>query len=239
MKFDNVVLSAKKHINGEEKSAGAFLRGVRIYIYPLLTEGAQLNKRRTLLAGLCSVPWTPSLLAAAPRPEGTSPASWQAKNYFPNFVVNTHDGRKLRFYDDLIKGRVVVINMMYANCTDTCPPSTANLLEVQRRLGDRVGKDVFMYSITVQPEFDNVFALRQYAEKYEIRPGWTFLTGKPDEIKVIRTRLGFFDPNPALDSNIQQHTGMIRIGNEKLQRWFMMPTLASSRQIAFSILNTV
>ena len=157
--------------------------------------------------------------------------------YFPNTIVQTHDGRKLRFYDDIVRGKVVVFNMMYSVCTGICPGNTANLLQVQQALGDRLGKDIFMVSMTLQPEFDTPKALQDYVKSYGIKPGWTFLTGQPKEMDVIRRKLGFFNDDPKIDADLANHTGMVRIGNEKLDRWFMMPALSAPKQIARSILQ--
>ena len=35
---------------------------------------------------------------------------------FPNLVLKTHEGKTVRFYDDLLKGKIVMINFMYAEC---------------------------------------------------------------------------------------------------------------------------
>jgi protein SCO1/2 len=158
-------------------------------------------------------------------------------NYFPNTLVHTHDGRTLRFYDDVIKGRVVAINMMYTACTGICPGNTANLKRVQAELSSRLGRDVFMYSLTLRPDVDTPEALREYVERYEIPKGWAFLTGKPAEMDVIRRKLGFFNDDPAIDADLNNHTGMVRIGNEALDRWAMSPALGSPKQIARAILH--
>jgi protein SCO1 len=158
-------------------------------------------------------------------------------DYFPNSIVDAHDGRKLRFYDDVIRGKVVAINMMYTACAGICPGNTANLKRVQQELSDRLGKEVFMYSLTLRPDVDTPQALREYVERYEIPKGWTFLTGKPAEMDVIRRKLGFFNDDPAIDADLNQHTGMLRIGNEKLDRWAMSPALASPTQIARALLH--
>ena len=168
-----------------------------------------------------------SAVAAKPGPRA---------GYFPNTIVQTHDGKKLRFYDDVVRGKVVVFNMMYSVCTGICPGNTANLLQVQETLGNRLGKDVFMVSMTLQPEFDTPKALQAYVNSYGIKPGWTFLTGQPVEMEVIRRKLGFFNDDPTIDSDLANHTGMVRIGNEARDRWFMMPALAAPKQIARALL---
>jgi protein SCO1 len=157
--------------------------------------------------------------------------------YFPNSEVHTHDGRKLRFYDDVVRGKVVAFNMMYTSCTGICPGTTANLMRVQEALSDQLGREVFMYSLTLRPELDDAAALRDYVQRYAIRKGWTFLTGRPAEIDLIRRRLGFYNDDPVLDADLARHTGMIRIGNEALDRWAMCPALASPKQITRAILH--
>ena len=161
---------------------------------------------------------------------------WGA-SYFPNIPLLTQDGEKVHFFDDLIKDKVVAINMMYSICTGVCPTGTANLKQVQQALGQRLGKDVFMYSITLRPEFDNGAALRDYIKHYDIQPGWTFLTGKPQDVDLVRRKLGFVGDTEAIDADINQHTGMVRIGNERLERWTMAPALGSHRQILRTLLE--
>lgn len=99
-------------------------------------------------------------------------------------------------------------------------------------LGDHVGRDIFMYSLKLRSEFDTPAALRDYAEKYDIGPGWTFLTGKQAERGLIRRRLGFHDVDPMADAGLSPHTGMIRFGDERRDRWAISPAASSASQIA-------
>src|SRR5713101_8920088 len=89
-------------------------------------------------------------LALSPIPPAFGNNPWGA-DYFPNVQVTTQDGATVRFYDDLLKGKSVAINLIYTSCKDECPLETARLVQVQRLLGDRVGKDVFFYSISIDP----------------------------------------------------------------------------------------
>jgi protein SCO1 len=157
-------------------------------------------------------------------------------DYFPNSVIQTHEGRSVRFYDDLIHGKIVAINMMYADCSGICPAMTANLVKVQKRLGDRVGRDIFMYSITLTPEVDTPEKLKAYAEHNGVGPGWQFLTGRKADIELIRRKLGFVDPDPVLDRDKSTHTGMVRVGNEKYDQWAGCAALGPVDQIVESIL---
>jgi protein SCO1/2 len=143
----------------------------------------------------------------------------------------------VKFYDDLLKGKLVVINMMYTSCAGICPANTASMKAVQQALGARVGRDVFMYSLSLRPEFDSPQALRDYVKLYDIGPGWTFLTGVPAEVDAIRRKLGFYDSDPVADADLSRHTGMVRIGNLRASRWSMVPALASTRVLVASILG--
>src|SRR5712671_7385198 len=110
--------------------------------------------------------------------------AWGA-DYFPNVPLITQDGKVVRFYDDLLKGKAVAINLIYTTCSASCPLETARLVQVQRILGDRVGKDIFFYSISIDPKHDTPKVLKEYAQKYHTGPGWTFLTGKKSDIDLI------------------------------------------------------
>lgn len=92
------------------------------------------------------------------------------KDYVPNVPVVTHDGQVLKFYDDLIQDRIVVISFIYASCQDICPLAMARLAEVQERLGNRVGRDIFFYSISIKPEHDTPARLKHYANAFRAAP---------------------------------------------------------------------
>jgi protein SCO1/2 len=154
------------------------------------------------------------------------------KSAFPNVPLVTHEGKAVRFYDDLIKNKTVMINFMYVRCGDICPGMTANLKRVQKELGDRVGRDIFMYSISLEPEQDTPEALKGYAELFHVKPGWTFLTGKKADIEQLRKHLGFSVSDPLLDKDKTQHIGVVKFGIESLERWGMSPALGDPKYIA-------
>ena len=159
-----------------------------------------------------------------------TPRQRLAERSFPNVTLTTHEGKKVKFYDDLIKDKIVIINFMYVRCEGTCPGTTANLVKVQKLLGDRVGKDIFMYSITLKPEEDTPRTLKEYAKAYKVGPGWQFLTGDPKDIELLRQKLGFIDRDPVRDANKSNHIGMLRWGNEPHTLWAGCPaSLAPSK----------
>ncbi len=194
------------------------------------------RRRRWIGAGVASLAAAGGALASLPllRPRasgttGTPPAT--RATGLPDVPLLTHEGRQVRFLSDLVRGRVVFVNMMYAQCGNLCPPMTQNLRRVQQALGARLGRDVFMYSVSLLPEQDRPADLRDYMQRQGVGPGWTFLTGPRTSVESVRTALGFRDPDPAADADIARHTGMVRIGNEALDRWCMAPALAEPQQL--------
>jgi protein SCO1/2 len=157
------------------------------------------------------------------------------QQHLPNIPLVTHEGKVVRFYDDLVKDKVVMLNFFYALCGDVCPAVTANLAEVQKLLGDQVGRDIFMYSFTLRPEADDVLAIQNYRDNFGAGPGWTFLTGQPDDLEKLRRAIGFTNPNPLLDKDTTQHIGNVRYGNEPLMLWAACPGMAKPSFIAESI----
>lgn len=174
-----------------------------------------------------ALPGTRTSLAADMADTALSPKRGPRANFFPNFTLTTHENRQVKFYDDLVEGKVVMINFMYTTCEATCPLSTANLKQVHKALGDRVGEEVHMLSISIKPADDTPDKLARYVADHKIGKGWTYLTGKPDEIEILRRKLGFFDPDPNQDVLKNTHIGILRIGNEKLDRWTASPILQS------------
>jgi protein SCO1 len=155
--------------------------------------------------------------------------------YFPNVALHTQDNKKVRFYDDLIRGKVVIVNFFFTRCENLCPRQIANLASVQKLLGDRVGREVFMYSITLDPQHDRPKDLKHFAAMHGAGPGWLFLTGKPEDIELLRHKLGFVDPDPQRDADRSEHIGMVLYGNEMLDRWAACPCLAPPEWMATSI----
>ena len=154
----------------------------------------------------------------------------------PNVVLTTHEGEQVRFYDDLVKDKFVTINMVYTTCKATCPLTTANLVRVQKMLGDRVGRDLFMYSISIDPEQDTPKVLNAYVKTFGVGSGWKFLTGKREDIELLRRRLGFAWANQEMDRNKDFHTGNLRYGNEPLMLWGAVPGMAEPEWVSECIL---
>ncbi|TMB57591.1 MAG: SCO family protein [Deltaproteobacteria bacterium] len=194
----------------------------------------------TRLAGLLA------LVAAGcsgrpPEPPPTPPnvVATIREQQLPNIELVTHEGRRVRFYDDLVKGRVVAINFMFATCRNACPESTQHLVEVQHALGDRMGRDVTFLSISLDAERDTPEVLRGYAEAHGAGPGWYFLTGKHDDIELLRHKLGAYELDPVIDADRTQHTGLVILGNEPAGRWKAITALGKPVRIRQAIERTI
>ncbi|UEM07849.1 SCO family protein (plasmid) [Skermanella rosea] len=158
-------------------------------------------------------------------------------SFLPNTLLTSHEGRSYRFYDDLVRGKKVVINFFYAGCGDICPLSTQRLVEVQQMLNGRVGRDLHMYSITLQPEMDTRETMLAYMETYGVGPGWLFLRASKEDTEILRRRLGFVDPDPVLDADLETHIGVVKFGNDAIGRWAACPSFADPEEILASILT--
>ncbi len=199
------------------------------------------KKRRSLLAALGAAPFVVPLLAKAQTLD--APSKFKVidsrerirQRYFPNLVLTSHEEKQVKFYDDLVKDKIVVFNMFYAKCEGICSPVTRNLVRVQNLLGDRVGKDIFFYSFSLKPKEDTVPALKHYAEMHKVKPGWLFLTGSADDMELLRRKLGFVDPDPEVDKDTSNHIGVLKYGNEPLQRWGGCPGMQAPDAIAEAI----
>jgi protein SCO1/2 len=147
--------------------------------------------------------------ASAPAQAGLSPAA----KYFTDVPLIDQDGKELRLYNDLIKDKVVIINSMFTSCNSVCPPMTMNLQRIQDWLGDRLGKEVVILSFSVDPAIDTPQTLKAFANKYNARPGWHFLTGKKENLEFAIRKLGLY-----VDTREDHYTVML-IGNDRTNLW--------------------
>jgi protein SCO1/2 len=200
----------------------------------------------TLIASSCGGPHAESAAspgkgvdARAGRPGPPNRPSLIREQHLANIELTTHEGRTVRFYDDLVKGKVVAINFMYTTCVDKCPVAIDNLLAVEKALGERMGRDVTLLSISLDAERDTPPVLRQYARLHGTGPGWYFLTGRRDEIERLRRKLGAYELDPILDADRSQHAGIIILGNEPQGRWRAISALSKPVRIRQAIERTL
>ena len=140
-------------------------------------------------------------------------AASAAQIEIPDIAVYDQDGKKMSFYSDLVKGKTVAINFIFTSCTTICPPLTATFRKVQQDLGDRVGRDVRLISISVDPMTDVPERLKSFSAKFGAQPGWSFVTGNKADIDHLLRALGA----SAGDKN--DHTPMILVGNDSARYW--------------------
>jgi protein SCO1/2 len=171
----------------------------------------------------------------APASSATSASSaTRAQKYFTDVELTDQDGRKVRFYSDVLKGKTVIVNAFFTTCTSVCPPMNRNMEKIQAALGDRVGRDVLLVSISVDPETDTPARLKEYARKFHAGAGWLFLTGKKENVDWALYKVGQFVEDK------QDHTTVIIIGNEATGLWkkaFGMAKPAELIQIVESVAN--
>ena len=148
-----------------------------------------------------------------------------AQKYFTDTVLINQDGEKMRFYSDLLKGKTVIIDSFFATCQGSCLPMNRNLEKVQEALGDRLGKDAVILSISVDPAVDTPTSLKAYAKKLNARPGWYFLTGDAENVAFVLKKLGQF-----VDDK-QDHLNIFIIGNERTGLWKKAFGLAKSEEL--------
>lgn len=143
----------------------------------------------------------------------------------PDTLVLDQNNRKLRFYSDLIKGKTVAINFIFTTCTTICPPLTANFARVQKIMRGRGEKDFQLISVTVDPETDTPEKLKNYAEMFQSKPGWTFVTGKRADIEPIWRAFKVYT------SNKLDHTSLVVIGNDAQHTWTYASGLSSANDL--------
>ncbi len=157
-----------------------------------------------------------------------------ASKYFSDVELIDQDGRKVRFYSDVLKGKTVVVNAFFTTCTSVCPPMNRNMEKIQTALGDRLGKDVVLVSISVDPVTDTPPRIKEYAQKFHAKPGWLFLTGKKENVDWALYKVGQY-----VESK-DDHTTVIIVGNETTGLWkkmFGMGKAAELVQIVESVAN--
>ena len=192
-----------------------------------------MRRREFFNLGLAPLLLAGSAVAAQ---ETGKPMSRVARGgFFPNIPLITQNGENVRFYDDLIHDKTVLLHFFLVECTDgLCPTAISNLRKVQDVLGERMGKDIFFLSITLQPKKDTPAILKEYSDNFDIKPGWSFLTGKPAEVEKLRRALGYVDWDPERDKDLSNHVGMARYGNDRLNRWGGVSLRSSPENIASS-----
>jgi len=192
-------------INSQDAADGGSQQQDIQYVCPMHPE----VKMKT--AGTCSkCGMSLKHVSNTPAPAPPKNKRW-GPDYFPNVTLTTQHGKDVRFYDDLLKDKVVAIELIYTNCLYNCPLETARLAQLQKLLAEYMGKSIFFYSITIDPKRDTPSVLKAYAERFNAGPGWLFLTGKEEDIELISKKMGLYTPPNSSDPD--GHAPTLMIGN--------------------------
>lgn len=208
-------------VTGERETVVQLLKALGVYTpnlndhTPLVLAGNDPRGEWTRAYGLAAPAKLVELLdgLAAPAAAAAGPAPNPAQNYFGEIPLVDQDGQTRRLYSDLLKGKVVVIDFMFTSCTGACPIMSNNFAKIQDWLGDRLGKDVYLLSVSVDPVNDTPAKLKEYAARFKARPGWYFLTGSKENVDAALRKLGNYVETP------EAHQNLFIIGNERSGLW--------------------
>lgn len=148
-----------------------------------------------------------------------------AEQYFTNTELVDQDGKSWRFYQEILKGRTVVISSFHASCTSTVPIYNGSLEKIQQAFEGRMGSDLLIVSITMDPESDTPAKLKDYAPRFNAGPGWLFLTGSKQNVEFMLKKLGYYV------AALEDHSSVFTIGNEKTSLWKKALGLAKSEDL--------
>jgi protein SCO1 len=158
------------------------------------------------------------------------------QKHFPNVALVTQDGKRVRFYDDLVKDKKVVLTFINTDIRSDSRKVSQNLATLQKFFGGRMGKDIHMYTLTSNPQHDTPDVLKSWASQYSAGPGWTFLTGSAANVEKLRQSLGFASEFTADKADPAFSIGVLRYGTEPEMRWGHCQAFSSPRVLAHSLL---
>jgi cytochrome oxidase Cu insertion factor (SCO1/SenC/PrrC family) len=163
--------------------------------------------------------------ATAPAASPSPPRSAAAR-YFTDTPLVTQEGKTVRFYSDLLQDKTVVINNFFTGCGSVCPVLLATCARLQDHLGDRLGQDVNILSISVDPDTDTPAVLKTFATQFKARPGWYFLTGSRENVQLVLRKLGQYSETK------EAHSNLLLVGNDKTGLWKKLLGVADAAEIA-------
>lgn len=224
----NAIVNVKsKRTAWSKRSFVVFITTVVLFFGCRMTVAQTTNAGKTNQVG-------PIRPFTATRQSTASAEQSPAHKYFTDVVLVNQNGEKMRLYSDLLQGKAVIINSFFGTCQGVCPPMNQRLEKVQEALGDRMGKEVRIISISVDPMIDTPASLKEYAQKFHAKPGWYFLTGDKQNVDYALHKLGL------LVADKQDHLNTIIIGNERTGLWKKAFGLAAADElvkVVQSVLN--
>lgn len=162
---------------------------------------------------------------------------------FPNTDLIDQHGRKLKFYDDLVKDKSVCIVFFYTRCTGSCPGTTVALKQVRKAISEEFPNDEFRFvSLTLEPDVDTPEELQEYMDRYHVEddsslPEWVYATGKFEEVDHLRRELGVYDLDPVVDADKTEHAAIVTFGNDRTNRWAALPVGMGVGKVAETIVR--
>jgi protein SCO1 len=147
------------------------------------------------------------------------------REYFTDLNVLDQDGQMLKFYSDVLKNKIVLINFVFTNCEQVCPMLTRTFAKVQAEVGRNLGERIHLISISVDAQRDTPTVLKRYATQFGAKPGWRFITGKKGNVDWIIHRLGQWN------EVIEAHSPLIMVADVKTGRWRALPGETTHRQL--------
>jgi protein SCO1 len=162
-----------------------------------------------------------ALLVAAPLV--AAPSSFSPK--VPDVEVVTHEGKTVRFYSDLVKGRNVAVNFIFTNCTTICPMSGAMFATLQKQ----DDHDLQFISVSIDPTYDTPKRLTSWSKQFRTQPGWTLVTGKQTAIDAIVKAFGGPEGRP------QDHNPLTIIGSDMTHSWQRLYGFPGSDKVAAAV----
>ena len=155
------------------------------------------------------------------------------RNYFTDVELINQNGQTMRLYSDLIAGKTVVIDSFFTSCVGICPIMGGTFKRIQTVLGDHLGKDLILISVSVDPETDTPARLRDYAKSMSAKPGWYFVTGKKENVEQALHKLGLL-----VDAK-ENHKAVVLIGSEPKGLWKKAFGLANSEDVVKMVQEVV
>jgi cytochrome oxidase Cu insertion factor (SCO1/SenC/PrrC family) len=226
---------------GEKQEVDALLRALGVYSAdkanhsPLILLGNDRTATWRWVHGLSPIETIRAAIDSLREAPGTRPGETAsdsspapispAQRYFTDVVLENQYGESMRLYSDLLRGKVVVIHVFFASCKNTCPLMMTTFRKLQDRLGDRLGRDVHLISLTVDPDRDDRRALEDYARRLGARRGWYLLTGSRRDLGIALGKLGLAAARP------EEHSNIFLIGNEPTQLWKKVRGLGPAEEI--------
>ena len=149
-----------------------------------------------------------------------------AQRYFTDVELVDQQGQTQRLYSDLLQGHTVVVAAFFSSCEASCPMTMAKLKQLQTRFRDRLGRDLRILSLSVDPQTDTPARLSSYAADLDAAPGWYFLSGDPERVRFALRKLGY------VQEDKEAHAPVLIIGNEATGLWKKVLAMAPSDELA-------